>query len=377
MVGVGIKPLRRALAGSTFDGAGLLNALPHPVIVVDAQDDVAFLNVAGEHFLRGSLASLAGTNLQNLIPHDNPVLSLVGKVRKSGNSMTEHGVRLTTPRIGSHRVSVDGAPLADPPGHVILMFQEQTIAGKIDRSITHRGAARSVTALAAMLGHEVKNPLSGIRGAAQLLDGLVAPEDRELTRLIVEEADRIVALVERMDVFTDRPRLERRAVNIHEVLDHVALLAKSASDKPVRFEARYDPSLPPVFGDRDQLVQIFLNVIKNAVEAVDNKDGEVIISTVFRHGVRLAVPGSESRVHLPLTVQIQDNGPGIPDDMRRHVFDPFISTKPGGTGLGLALVAKFVDDHGGVIDVESQPRRTVFSVMLPVILERGAFAHER
>ncbi len=359
------------------DAAALLNALPHPVVVVDRRDDIAYLNAAGEQFLAGSLASLAGTNLQNLIPHDNPLLSLVGKVRKTGNSMTEYGIRLKTPRIGAHWVSVDGAPMGGGSGHVVLMLQEQSIAGKIDRSITHRGAARSVTALAAMLGHEVKNPLSGIRGAAQLLDGLVAPEDRELTRLIVEEADRIVALLERMDVFTERPRLERRAVNIHEVLDHVILLQQSAGTKPVRFEVRYDPSLPPVYGDRDQLVQVFLNIIKNAVEAIDIEGGEVVVRTAYQHGVRLAVPGSEARMHLPLMVQIQDDGPGIPDDMRRHMFDPFITTKPGGTGLGLALVAKFVDDHGGVIDVESQPRRTVFSVMLPVILKPEEATGER
>jgi len=369
VIAAGLDLKLRPGVDASLDSAGLLNALPHPVIVVDARDNISFLNAAGEQFLAGSLASLAGTNLQDLIPHDNPLLSLVGKVRKTGNSMTEHGIRLKTPRIGSHRVSVDAAPVGAPAGGVVLMLQAQTIAGKIDRSITHRGAARSVTALAAMLGHEVKNPLSGIRGAAQLLDGLVAPEDRELTRLIVEEADRIVALLERMDVFTDRPWLERQPVNIHEVLDHVILLQKSAQTKPVRFEVRYDPSLPPVYGDRDQLIQIFLNLLKNAVEAVDNEGGEIIVQTAYQHGVRFAVPGSESQMHLPLSVQIQDNGPGIPDDMRRHMFDPFITTKPGGTGLGLALVAKYVDDHGGVIDVESQPRRTVFSVMLPVILK--------
>jgi len=364
-----LKPQPGTVALGMPDAGALLNALPHPVIVVDGHDDIVFLNAAGEQFLAGSLASLAGTSLQDLIPHDNPLLSLLGKVRKTGNSMTEYGIRLKTPRIGSHWVSVDAAPMGGPAGTVVVMLQAQTIAGRIDRSITHRGAARSVTALAAMLGHEVKNPLSGIRGAAQLLDGLVAPEDRELTRLIVEEADRIVALLERMDVFSERPRLARQAVNIHEVLDHVILLQKSAGTKPVRFEVRYDPSLPPVYGNRAQLVQIFLNLIKNAVEAIDSDDGEIIVRTAYQHGVRLAVPGSESQMHLPLLVEIQDNGPGIPDDMRRHMFDPFISTNPGGTGLGLALVAKFVDDHGGVIDVESQPRRTVFSVMLPVILK--------
>jgi len=354
-----------------IEATAILNSLPDPVLVVDENDNIVFLNGAGEQFLQGSLAALSGTNLQDLIPHDSPLLSLVGKVRKSASSMTEYGIQLSTPRLGKHILSADAAPLVERPAHVVMVLQEQTIAGKIDQSFTHRGAARSVTALAAMLAHEVKNPLSGIRGAAQLLDGLVAPEDRELTRLIVEEADRIVALLGRMDVFSERPRLERQPVNIHEVLDHVILLARSGVARDVQIQQRYDPSLPPVFGDRDQLVQVFLNLIKNAAEAVAPHDGELVVSTAFKHGVRLAVSGTQSRTHLPLVVSVQDNGPGIPDELRRHMFDPFISTKPGGKGLGLALVAKLVDDHGGVIDIESRPRRTVVSVLLPMIDEKA------
>jgi two-component system nitrogen regulation sensor histidine kinase GlnL len=147
-------------------------------------------------------------------------------------------------------------------------------------------------------------------------------------------------------------------------------LARNGFAKNIRLTAEYDPSLPPVYGDKDQLVQVFLNLVKNAAEAVDMagvSDGEITIKTAFRHGVRLAVPGLDTRMHLPMVVMIRDNGPGIPDDIRRHLFDPFITTKQGGSGLGLALAAKLVGDHGGVIDVESRPRRTVFSVMLPMV----------
>jgi two-component system, NtrC family, nitrogen regulation sensor histidine kinase GlnL len=220
--------------------------------------------------------------------------------------------------------------------------------------------------MAAMLAHEVKNPLSGIRGAAQLLEENLGPNDRELTRLICDEADRIVALVNRMEVFSDRRPLDRGPVNIHEVLDRVRLVAQSGFARHVRFIEGYDPSLPPVLGNRDALIQVFLNLVKNAAEAVPAQGGEIQVATSYQHGVRLAVAGTETRLHLPLLVTVTDNGEGIPEDLRPHLFDPFVSTKHHGTGLGLALVAKVIDDHGGVIEFDSQPRRTVFRVCLPM-----------
>jgi two-component system, NtrC family, nitrogen regulation sensor histidine kinase GlnL len=255
-----------------------------------------------------------------------------------------------------------------------VMLQERTIADKMDRQLTHRGAARSVTALAAMLAHEIKNPLSGIRGAAQLLEQSAADDDRTLTRLICDEADRIVKLVDRMDVFTDERPVERASVNIHVVLDHVKRLAQSGFARHIKFVEEYDPSLPPLFGNRDQLVQVFLNLVKNAAEAIGEgtSDGEILLSTAFRPGVRLSLPGSKTRVSLPLQFCVRDNGSGVPEDLMPHLFDPFVTTKPKGSGLGLALVAKVVGDHGGIIECESQPRRTIFRVMMPVFAGDGA-----
>jgi two-component system nitrogen regulation sensor histidine kinase GlnL len=241
----------------------------------------------------------------------------------------------------------------------------------MDRHLTHRNAARSVTAMAAMLAHEVKNPLSGIRGAAQLLEQDADESGRELTQLICDETDRIVALVDRMEAFSDHRPIDRDAVNIHEVLDRVRKIAQSGFARQVRIGEDYDPSLPPVHGNRDLLVQVFLNLIKNAAEAVPNSGGEITIATAYRHGLRLAVPGSETRQHLPLMVSVADNGPGIPEDLKAQLFDPFVTTKRNGTGLGLALVAKVIGDHGGVIEFDSQPRRTVFRVFLPVVPPPG------
>ncbi|HZT50816.1 MAG TPA: ATP-binding protein, partial [Stellaceae bacterium] len=317
----------------------VLAALPDPILVLDAADRLRYANAAAEQFFDTGAATLLQSALTEFVPADSPLFALVETVRASGHSVSEYGVTLETPRLGTRVVTIQAAPLAEDHGRVVVTLQERSIADKIDRQLTHRNAARSVTAMAAMLAHEVKNPLSGIRGAAQLLEETASAADRELTRLICDETDRICALVDRMDVFTDRRPIERDAVNIHEVLERVRMIARSGFARHVRFIEDYDPSLPLVDGNRDLLIQVFLNLVKNAAEAVPEQGGEIELATAYRHGVRLAVAGSDSRVHLPLVVTVTDNGEGIPDDLRPHLFDPFVTTKHNGSGLGLAFVA--------------------------------------
>jgi two-component system nitrogen regulation sensor histidine kinase GlnL len=323
--------------------------------------------VAAEHFFESSILLLRRYSLRDLVPFGSPLLALVEQVRTRGAAVNEYRVDLGSPRMPGERiVDLHVAPMPERSGYVVVMLQERTIADKMDRQLTHRGAARSVIALAAMLAHEIKNPLSGIRGAAQLLEQSAGDDDRTLTRLICEEADRIVKLVDRMEVFADERPVERAPVNIHVVLDHVKRLAQSGFARNIKFVEEYDPSLPPVFANRDQLVQVFLNLVKNAAESIgDAPDGEIHLTTAFRPGVRLSLPGTKTRVSLPLEFCVKDNGPGVPEDLLPHLFDPFVTTKPTGSGLGLALVAKIVGDHGGVIECESQPRRTVFRVLMP------------
>jgi two-component system nitrogen regulation sensor histidine kinase GlnL len=212
----------------------------------------------------------------------------------------------------------------------------------------------------------VKNPLSGIRGAAQLLEQSVPDSERELTSLICEETDRIVALVDRMEAFADGRPIDRSPINIHQVLNHVLRISQNGFGKGVRFVETYDPSLPDVHGDRDQLIQVFLNLVKNACEAPGNGEREIELSTAYRHGLRLAVPGQQAKVNLPLVVSVRDNGRGVTEEIRANLFDAFVTNKPTGTGLGLALVAKIINDHGGAIEFDSEPGRTTFRVMLPL-----------
>ena len=357
------------LAVAPPGAVAILSALPTPAVVLDGENRFRFANPAAEGFFGLSAPSLAALSLADLLPGDGRLFALLSQVRNDDAPVSDHDLVLESPRLERRGVvAAHGAPFHDLPGGVVLTLQDGSTARMLGRQQDFLGAARGASAMAAMLAHEVKNPLSGIRGAAQLLEHGASENDRELCQLIQDEVDRIRNLVDRMDMFSDRP-VELEPVNIHQVLDHVKRVARTGFAAHLRIVEEYDPSLPPVWGNRDLLVQILLNLVKNAAEAAAAEGraegrGEIVLSTAYHHGVRIAVPGSKERVHLPLTVSVRDDGPGIPDAVRATLFEPFVSTKRGGQGLGLALVAKLVADQGGLIECDSRPCRTVFRLLL-------------
>jgi len=359
-----------ALVSSIPDPAAMLSALPVACALIDAGNRFTYANPAAEQFFAISIHQLRHLSLADLVPADSPLFGLIEQVRAGEVVVSDHDLTFDSPRLQRRGVTVQGTPVPEEPGAVLLTLQDESAARTLDRQLNFRSAARSVAGMAAILAHEVKNPLSGIRGAAQLLENTVGEADRELAVLIRDEADRIRDLVDRMEAFGEKPII-RDAVNIHRVLEHVRRLAQSGFAAHLRMVELYDPSLPPVWGNRDQLVQVVLNLVKNAAEALTESrdEGEITLITAYQHGVRLVVPGTKRRVHLPLVVTVRDNGPGIPEDIRDNLFDPFVTTKPSGTGLGLALVAKIIGEHGGLIEVDSRAGRTEFRMFLPIFLE--------
>jgi two-component system, NtrC family, nitrogen regulation sensor histidine kinase GlnL len=360
---------RRPSQPASIPAEALLSALPHPLLLIGEGLLIETVNTAAEDFFQMSAAVLCRRKLTDVIAFGSPLIALVEQVQRNEIHVNEYGVDLGSFRFDAPKlVDLYGGPLPEAPGRVLVMLQQRSMAQMIERQLTHRGAARSVSALAAVLAHEIKNPLSGIRGAAQLIESERPDSDRTLTQLICAESDRICKLVDRMEIFGDERPLQREPVNIHDVLDHVKQIAVSGFARQIKIVEHYDPSLPPVPGSRDKLIQVFLNLVKNAAEAIggERPDGQITLTTSFRPGVRLSVPGSQARVSLPLEIAVEDNGAGVPTDLMPHLFDPFVTTKPSGTGLGLALVAKIIGDHGGIIECDSRPWQTVFRALMPM-----------
>jgi two-component system nitrogen regulation sensor histidine kinase GlnL len=349
-----------------------MEALPCPLLVVGGDSTIAYANPAAEYFFATSASVLQRSQLADVVAFSSPLFALLDQVRETQSPVTEYAVNIGTPRTGGERlVDVQAAPVADDPASVLLMVVARAAAERLDRQLTHRKAARAVSGLASVLAHEIKNPLSGIRGAAQLLETSLPGDDRELTRLICTETDRIRDLVDQMEVFSDDRLPPMEPVNLHTVLDHARTLALAGFARGVSIRQEYDPSLPPALANRDQLIQVFINLLKNAAEAITAADipGEIVLQTAFRPGVRMVVAGSKERISLPLEVCVHDNGAGVPDDLASVLFDPFVTSKSTGKGLGLALVAKIVRDHGGVVDCRSEGRRTTFRLLLPTAPE--------
>ncbi|MEL6767625.1 MAG: ATP-binding protein [Pseudomonadota bacterium] len=360
-----------------LDEGALWNALPNPALVVSAQGEIIAVNATAEHFFAASERQLKGARLAEYAGSGSRVMALVEQAARDGISMADYDVELSWPEAPTRLVDLSVAQIgaADGTRPLLLMLQPRSIADSMDRSLTHRDAARSMTGMAAMLAHEVKNPLAGISGAAQLLEMSLGERERELTDLIRAEADRISSLLEQVEEFGAIGPRRSVPVNIHDVLDRAVKSAKAGFARHARFIEEYDPSLPPVMGDPDKLIQIFINLLKNAGEATPEVGGLITVRTGYRAGIKVVGP-SGKRASLPLQVTIADNGSGVPDEMKRHIFEPFVTSKSSGSGLGLAFVSKAVSDHGGVISCESEPGWTRMKLRLPIASAREIAAAE-
>ena len=347
----------------------LLNLLPFPLLLIDQENRFVWLNPAAENFFRSSTAYLAGHAVVEFIPSDSPFFNLLDRVRQAGRSVVESELALISPKLGVRKGTIQMVPVParseiNYPAQVLVSIQEQSLAEQLSTQNQFKGAALSMAKMTALLAHEIKNPLAGIKGAAQLLELDLPAEYRELSGMIVHETDRITSLLSRIENLSADAPLKISDVNIHEVLDHCIRITKASFGRHLQIVRRYDPSLPDVRGDRELLVQCFLNLLKNAAEATKIGD-ELVLRTCYSMTRYISSLSDGKRMHLPLQIEIEDTGEGIPEELSEHIFEPFISTKSGGSGLGLAMVASVIADHGGTITHQRRPQGTCFSINLP------------
>jgi two-component system, NtrC family, nitrogen regulation sensor histidine kinase GlnL len=351
-------------------------SLPVPALLIDPNGCILEVNPAAESFLNVSVKSLKGAPAWDRIYIDAPMDEALDRVRANRAAMVINEAHVTTGERPPVPCTVQMAPMHDNPGIVMLLISPRELAGRLGRASAVKSAAKSAIGMAEMLAHEIKNPLAGITGAAQLLAMGLSPEDRELADLIVEESRRIVKLLEQVEQFGNLRPPDRRAVNIHDALDRARRSALVGFAARMTILEDYDPSLPPTYADPDQLMQVFLNLIKNASEAAGAQGGTIRLRTYYDLSLRLRRKDGPGRP-LALQIEIIDDGPGIPPDLATNVFEPFVSGRENGTGLGLALVSKIISDHDGWVAVDSVPGRTVFRVSLPMATkEDGADSPE-
>lgn len=353
----------------------LLDALPVAMLVIDAQEQIVEANHKAEMVFGGSLLKNKSLSQWMDMKSFQPLFAAARKTE----SAREYNYVLQGPRCAPTRVNMHIAPWLED-GQWLVMIDEWGVAGKLAARTQQQEAARAANVMAGMLAHEVKNPLSGIRGAAQLLEETVGDEDKKLTRLIISEVDRISTVLGEVEFFTGDHALHHQACNIHEILDYVKSITL-ASFPSLRIEENYDPSLPEISGNKEQLVSLFANLTKNAAEAYNsriifpvgeaktsNSYGQptIRLTTSYQTQYKFKPPGDDHFISLPICIAVEDNGSGVPPAIRDTLFDPCVTAKEGGKGLGLAIAAKIAHDHGGVLELESAASPTRFQVMLPL-----------
>ncbi len=343
--------------------AQIWSSLPVPAVLIDPQENIADVNPAGEGFLNASAKSLLGAPIWDKLAVDAPLEESLERARAHGTPLFVNDVDVGPGSRPPLVCNLQIAPMQGRDGYMLMLISPRELAGRMTQNHSVKSAAKSAIGMAEMLAHEIKNPLAGITGAAQLLSMNLPAEDLELTDLIVGETRRIVKLLEQVEQFGNLTEPEHHPVNIHDVLDRARRSAQLGFGAHMTFVEDYDPSLPMASGDADQLLQVVLNLVKNASEAAP-EGGIVRLKSYYEHSFRLRRSDGTGQP-LPLQIEIIDDGPGLPPDIRGDVFDPFVSGRENGTGLGLALVSKIISDHGGWISVDSVPGRTVFRISLP------------
>ncbi|MXQ07250.1 PAS domain-containing protein [Alphaproteobacteria bacterium GH1-50] len=339
-------------------------SLPVPAFLLDPGDMIAEVNPAAESFLNVSVRSLRGQPVFDVLAIDAPLDDSFRRVRVDQSSLFMNTVDVGSGNLAPVSCNIQIAPMTGMPGFVLVLMEPRGIADRLGRSQSVKSAAKSAIGMAEMLAHEIKNPLAGITGAAQLLSMNLSGDDLELTDLIVSESRRIVSLLDQVEQFGNLSPPQRRAVNIHDLLERARKSANVGFAAHMTIREDYDPSLPSTYVDGDQMVQVFLNLLKNAAEATKGQPGTIRIRTFYEMSLRLR--RKDGTASLPLQVEIIDDGPGLPPEIAQDIFEPFVSGRENGTGLGLALVSKIVSDHEGWISVDSTPGRTVFRISLPV-----------
>lgn len=345
------------------DSAALWASLPVPAFLIDAWDRIADVNAAGEGFLNTSRKALVGQPVWDTLAIDAPIEEAFARARVQGTPLFVNDIDVGSGSRAPLQCGVQIAPLQGQDGVMLLMVTPRELAGRMTQTHSAKSAAASAIGMAEMLAHEIKNPLAGITGAAQLLSMNLSSEDLELTELIVSESRRIVKLLDQVEQFGNLTEPAFKPVNLHDVLDRARRSALLGFGARMTITENYDPSLPMAWGDADQLLQVVLNLLKNASEAADSKGGKVSIRTFYEHSFRLRRSDGTGKL-LPLQIEITDDGPGLPDKIKDDIFDPFVSGRENGTGLGLALVSKIISEHNGWISVSSVPGRTVFRLSL-------------